>query len=120
MRDIEALVKNKKEAHVRYRQLGSKVTKKINEGRVVDAVYMDFSKAFNKVLHGRLGQKTKEGEMEFNKYKSKVLHFAKSHQGRTYTINEAVRSAELFQQFLFSLVIENRSWNVMLQLYKTL
>ena len=31
----------------------------IDEGRAVDVVYMDFSKAFDKVLHGRLVQKVK-------------------------------------------------------------
>ena len=30
------------------------VTKKADEGSAVDIVYMDFSKAFDKVLHGRL------------------------------------------------------------------
>eukprot|EP00061_Rhincodon_typus_P010363 g34598.t1 len=35
------------------------VTKVINEGRVVDVVYIDFSKAFDKVPHGRLIQKMK-------------------------------------------------------------
>ena len=30
------------------------VTKTIDEGRAVDVVYMDFSKAFDKVPHGRL------------------------------------------------------------------
>eukprot|EP00061_Rhincodon_typus_P011561 g36669.t1 len=31
----------------------------IDEGKVVDVVYMDFSKAFEKVHHGRLVQKVK-------------------------------------------------------------
>ena len=31
----------------------------IDEGRAVDVVYMDFSKAFDKVPHGRLVQKVK-------------------------------------------------------------
>eukprot|EP00061_Rhincodon_typus_P016329 g44492.t1 len=35
------------------------VTKAIDEGRAVDVVYMDFSKAFNKVPHDRLIQKIK-------------------------------------------------------------
>ena len=35
------------------------VTKMIDEGRAVDVVYMDFSKAFDKVPHGRLVQKVK-------------------------------------------------------------
>ena len=35
------------------------VTKMIDEGKAVDVVYMDFSKAFDKVLHGRLVQKVK-------------------------------------------------------------
>ena len=30
------------------------VTKKVDEGTAVDVVYMDFSKAFDKVPHGRL------------------------------------------------------------------
>eukprot|EP00061_Rhincodon_typus_P008243 g30687.t1 len=39
--------------------LQSKVTKKIDEGRVVSVAYMDFSKAFNKVPHGRLVSKVR-------------------------------------------------------------
>ena len=35
------------------------VTKTIDEGRAVDVVYMNFSKAFDKVPHGRLVQKVK-------------------------------------------------------------
>ena len=35
------------------------VTKMIDEGRAVDVVYMDFTKAFDKVPHGRLVQKVK-------------------------------------------------------------
>ena len=35
------------------------VTKMIDEGRAVGVVYMDFSKAFDKVPHGRLVQKVK-------------------------------------------------------------
>lgn len=35
------------------------VTKMIDEGKAVDVVYMDFSKAFDKVPHGRLVQKVK-------------------------------------------------------------
>eukprot|EP00061_Rhincodon_typus_P007743 g29739.t1 len=37
----------------------SLVTKMIDEGNVVDVVYMDFSKAFDKVPHGGLLQKVK-------------------------------------------------------------
>ena len=33
------------------------VTRKVDEGRAVDVVYMDFSKAFDKVPHGRLVRK---------------------------------------------------------------
>ena len=40
----------------------------IDEGRAVDVVYMDFSKAFDKVPHGRLVQKVKshgiKGELD--------------------------------------------------------
>eukprot|EP00061_Rhincodon_typus_P013808 g40407.t1 len=36
-----------------------KVTKTIDESRAVDVVYMDFSKAFDKILHGRLILKVK-------------------------------------------------------------
>eukprot|EP00061_Rhincodon_typus_P007464 g29184.t1 len=36
-----------------------KVTKMIDDGKAVDVVYMDFSKAFDKVPHGRLVQKVK-------------------------------------------------------------
>ena len=32
------------------------VTKMIDEGRAVDVLYMDFSKAFDKAPHGRLVQ----------------------------------------------------------------
>ena len=39
------------------------VTKMIDEGRAVDVVYMDFSKAFDKVPHGRLMQKVKSHEI---------------------------------------------------------
>eukprot|EP00061_Rhincodon_typus_P005695 g25524.t1 len=35
------------------------VTKMIDEGQVVDVIHMDFSKAFDKVPHGRLVQKVK-------------------------------------------------------------
>lgn len=35
------------------------VRKRNDEGRAVDVAYMDFSKAFDKVLHGRLSQKIK-------------------------------------------------------------
>ena len=35
------------------------MTKIIDEGRAVDKVYMDFSKTFDKVPHGRLLQKLK-------------------------------------------------------------
>ena len=35
------------------------VTKTIDKGRAVDVVYMDFSKAFDKVPHGRLVKKVK-------------------------------------------------------------
>eukprot|EP00061_Rhincodon_typus_P005788 g25731.t1 len=33
------------------------VTKRIDEGRAVDVIYMDFSKAFKKLPHGRLVSK---------------------------------------------------------------
>ena len=35
------------------------VTKKVDEGSAVDVVYMDFSKAFDKVPHGSLLHKVK-------------------------------------------------------------
>ena len=35
------------------------ITKKIDEGSAVDVIYMDFSKAFDKVPHGRLLHKVK-------------------------------------------------------------
>jgi len=35
------------------------VTRNIDQGRAVDVVYMDFSKAFDKVPHGKLIQKVK-------------------------------------------------------------
>eukprot|EP00061_Rhincodon_typus_P010639 g35096.t1 len=47
--EIEALVKKKKEAY--------EVTKKIDEGGMVNIIYVDFRKAFNKVPHGRLVSK---------------------------------------------------------------
>ncbi|XP_038671336.1 uncharacterized protein LOC119975618, partial [Scyliorhinus canicula] len=45
-----------------------KVTEQVDKGRAVDVVYMDFSKAFDKVPHGRLLQKIRrlgiEGDLE--------------------------------------------------------
>ena len=35
------------------------VTKKVDEGSAVDVVYMDFSKDFDKVPHGRLVSKVR-------------------------------------------------------------
>eukprot|EP00061_Rhincodon_typus_P008190 g30596.t1 len=35
------------------------VTKMTDDGKVVDVIYMDFSRAFDKVPHGRLLQKVK-------------------------------------------------------------
>ena len=40
-------------------ELFEEVTKMIDEGRAVDVVYVDFSKAFDKVPHGKLVQKVK-------------------------------------------------------------
>ncbi|WP_260439318.1 reverse transcriptase domain-containing protein, partial [Proteus mirabilis] len=44
------------------------VTKEVDEGKAVDVVYMDFSKVFDKVPHGRLLQLIRrygiEGELE--------------------------------------------------------
>ena len=37
----------------------AEVMKMIAEDRAVDIIYVDFSKAFDKVLHGRLVQKMK-------------------------------------------------------------
>jgi len=42
------------------------VTKHIEEGRAVDVVYMDFSKAFDKVPHGRLIQKVRRHGVQGN------------------------------------------------------
>lgn len=39
------------------------MSKKNNEGREVDIVYVDFRKTFNKVLPGRLVQKVKAHEI---------------------------------------------------------
>jgi len=41
-----------------------KVTKQVDEGKAVDVVYMDFSKAFDKVPHGRLLQKIQRHGIE--------------------------------------------------------
>jgi len=45
-----------------------KVTNQVDEGKAVDVVYMDFSKAFDKVPHGSLLQKMRrhgiEGDLE--------------------------------------------------------
>ena len=41
-----------------------KVTKQVDEGKAVDVVYMDFSKAFDKVPHGRLLQKIRRYGIE--------------------------------------------------------
>lgn len=35
------------------------VSKKVNEGRAVDMIHIDFSKAFDEVRHGRLVQRLK-------------------------------------------------------------
>eukprot|EP00061_Rhincodon_typus_P010730 g35247.t1 len=43
----------------RKKKNGKEVTNVINEGRAVDVIYMDFSKAFDKVPHLRLIQKIK-------------------------------------------------------------
>ena len=40
------------------------VTKKVDESSAVDVVYMDFSKAFDKVPHGRLLHKVKSHGMQ--------------------------------------------------------
>ena len=40
------------------------VTKVIDKGRAVDVVYMDFSKAFDKIPHGRLLKKLKSHEIQ--------------------------------------------------------
>eukprot|EP00061_Rhincodon_typus_P011063 g35811.t1 len=50
-REVEIPVKNKKEVY--------KVTKMIDESRAVNVIYLDISKAFGKVLHGKLIQKVK-------------------------------------------------------------
>jgi len=40
-------------------ELFKEVTKMIDEGKAMDVVYMDFSKAFDKFPHGRLVQKVR-------------------------------------------------------------
>ena len=40
------------------------VTKKVDEGSAVDVVYMEFSKAFDKVPHGRLLHKVKSHRIQ--------------------------------------------------------
>eukprot|EP00061_Rhincodon_typus_P014985 g42403.t1 len=82
-RDVESLVKKKMEAYAMYRKLKSnkaleeykggrkelkqeiskekmmEVTKMVDEGKVVDVIYTGFTKAFDKVPHGRLVQTIK-------------------------------------------------------------
>ena len=41
-----------------------RVTKKVDEGSAVDVVYMDFSKAFHKIPHGRLLHKVKSHRIQ--------------------------------------------------------
>eukprot|EP00061_Rhincodon_typus_P013692 g40225.t1 len=50
----EEIVGHLAEIFVSSTAMGEDMTKKIDDGRAVDAVYMDFSKAFDKVPHGHL------------------------------------------------------------------
>eukprot|EP00061_Rhincodon_typus_P003942 g21354.t1 len=49
--DVPLFKKGRKENPVNYRP---ELTKKIDEGRAVDIIYLDFSKAYDKVPHDRL------------------------------------------------------------------
>eukprot|EP00061_Rhincodon_typus_P015670 g43473.t1 len=60
------------------------VMKNVDEGRVMRVVYMDFSKALDKVPNGRLIQKTK---MHGIRNKCEVLHFGRSNVKEKYTVN---------------------------------
>eukprot|EP00061_Rhincodon_typus_P017520 g46242.t1 len=71
----------------------SLVIKKVDKDRAVDIVYMDFSKAFDKVLHDGLLSKSQVDRMVKKAYG--MLAFASRN-------------------------IEYRSWDILLQLYKTL
>eukprot|EP00061_Rhincodon_typus_P008991 g32100.t1 len=55
--------RNKVEAFAEYSMFNigerKEVTKRIDKDRIVDIVYLDFSKAFDKVLHGSLFSKVK-------------------------------------------------------------
>eukprot|EP00061_Rhincodon_typus_P013424 g39794.t1 len=99
--EIISLVKNKKEGNPKA-LFFEEVMKRIDEGRAVDVIYMDFSKAFDKVPHDRLVSKVsqegylkvqqmgwwaKDLQMEFNLDKCEVLHFGKVNQDGTYTLN---------------------------------
>eukprot|EP00061_Rhincodon_typus_P014608 g41728.t1 len=52
---------HEKSCHINLIKFYEEVTKRIDEGRAVDVICMDISKAFDKVPHGRLVSKETEG-----------------------------------------------------------
>ena len=96
---------------------------------------------------GQLGQWADKWQMEFNLDKCKVMHFGRSNQGRTYSVNGRVLGRVIEQRYpgvqahsslkmelqvdrvvkkAFGMLgfigqnIKYRSWDVLLKLYKTL
>ncbi|XP_067884734.1 WD repeat-containing protein 54 isoform X2 [Heterodontus francisci] len=65
------------------------VTKMIDEGRAVDVIYMDFSKAFDNVPHGRLVQKVKTHGIRGSSTGS-ILVFNIPPKGTNITVSEVL------------------------------
>eukprot|EP00061_Rhincodon_typus_P007451 g29165.t1 len=77
-------------------QLLKEVTKKTDEGRVVDVVYVDFTKAYDKVPHDRLISKVRSHGIPDRLVKNMVGKLA-----------------------FIAQTFEYRSWDYMLKLYRT-
>ena len=84
--DKQGLIKNSQHGFVPGRSCLTKllesfeeVTREIDEGKAVDVVYMDFSKAFDKFPHGRLVKKVQSlvvnGEMDSTVAKWEMSEF---------------------------------------------